>query len=143
MSYISVLELFFHFNYYNLRIYFRFGNDFKLNISIICMVDEIDRVILSQLGKNSRISSKEIAMILQNLNHHITDRAIRQRVHRLEKNNTIEMTLNVWRFKCFSKITIEREKMTLKTKSLNYGNIIKGIRLLSAMPKSVTNYLGR
>jgi len=53
------------------------------------MIDEIDRVILSQLGKNSRISSKEIAMILQNLNHHITDRAIRQRVHRLEKNNTI------------------------------------------------------
>ena len=53
------------------------------------MIDEIDRVILSQLSKNSRISSKEIAMILQNLNHPITDRAIRQRLHRLEKNNTI------------------------------------------------------
>jgi DNA-binding Lrp family transcriptional regulator len=53
------------------------------------MVDEIDRIILSQLGKNSRISSKEIAMTLKNLNHHITDRAVRQRLHRLEKNNTI------------------------------------------------------
>lgn len=53
------------------------------------MVDEIDRVILSQLGKNSRISSKEIATVLQNLNRHITDRAVRQRLHRLEKNNTI------------------------------------------------------
>ena len=53
------------------------------------MPDEIDNVILSQLGKNSRISSQEISQILQGLDHSITDRAVRQRIQRLEKNNTI------------------------------------------------------
>ena len=53
------------------------------------MPDEIDNVILSQLGKNSRISSQEISQILKGLNFTITDRAIRQRLQRLEKNNTI------------------------------------------------------
>ena len=41
------------------------------------------------LGKNARVSSQEIATHLQNLGYTITDRAIRQRLVRLEKNNTI------------------------------------------------------
>jgi len=53
------------------------------------MVDAIDRVILSQLGKNSRTSSQEIAGILKNLDYSISDRAIRQRLQKLEKNGTI------------------------------------------------------
>jgi DNA-binding Lrp family transcriptional regulator len=53
------------------------------------MVDEIDKIILSNLGKNARISSQNIATHLQNLGYTITDRAIRQRLARLEKNNTI------------------------------------------------------
>ncbi len=53
------------------------------------MVDEIDKIILSHLGKNARISSQNIATHLQNLGYTITDRAIRQRLVRLEKNNTI------------------------------------------------------
>ncbi|WP_316505164.1 GAF domain-containing protein [Nitrosopumilus sp.] len=53
------------------------------------MPDEIDNVILSQLGKNSRMSSQEISKILQGLDFTITDRAVRQRLQRLEKNNTI------------------------------------------------------
>ena len=53
------------------------------------MTDDIDKVILSQLGKNSRIPSLEIAKILAELGHSITDRAVRQRIVRLEKNNTI------------------------------------------------------
>jgi len=44
---------------------------------------------LSHLGKNARISSQNIATHLQNLGYTITDRAIRQRLVRLEKNNTI------------------------------------------------------
>lgn len=53
------------------------------------MVDEIDRIILSHLGRNARISSQEIASNLKDLGYSITDRAIRQRLGRLEKNNTI------------------------------------------------------
>jgi DNA-binding Lrp family transcriptional regulator len=53
------------------------------------MTDEIDKIILSNLGKNARVSSQEIATHLQNLGCTISDRAIRQRLVRLEKNNTI------------------------------------------------------
>ena len=53
------------------------------------MIDEIDKVILSNLGKNARVSSQEIATHLHNLGYTISDRAIRQRLVRLEKNNTI------------------------------------------------------
>ena len=53
------------------------------------MPDEINNIILSQLGKNSRMPSQEIAKVLGDLGYSLTDRAIRQRLHRLEKNNTI------------------------------------------------------
>jgi len=53
------------------------------------MVDEIDKIILSQIGKNARISSQDIATHLQDLGYTITDRAIRQRLARLEKNDVI------------------------------------------------------
>ena len=53
------------------------------------MVDEVDRIILSQLGKNARISSKELQKMLQELGHTITDRGVRHRLQRLEKNNVI------------------------------------------------------
>jgi DNA-binding Lrp family transcriptional regulator len=53
------------------------------------MTDEIDKIILSHLGKNARISSQDIATHLQDLGYTITDRAIRQRLVRLEKNNVI------------------------------------------------------
>ena len=49
------------------------------------MTDEIDKIILSNLGKNARISSQNIATHLQDLGYTITDRAIRQRLARLEK----------------------------------------------------------
>mgnify|MGYP000471714387 CR=1 FL=1 len=53
------------------------------------MVDEIDKIILTELGKNARKSSLEISKSLQGMNHTITDRAVRQRLQRLEKNNII------------------------------------------------------
>lgn len=53
------------------------------------MVDEIDKIILSKIGKNARISSQDIATHLQDLGYTITDRAIRQRLARLEKNDVI------------------------------------------------------
>ena len=53
------------------------------------MTDEIDKIILSHLGKNARISSQDIATHLQDLGYTITDRAIRQRLARLEKNDII------------------------------------------------------
>ena len=53
------------------------------------VVDAIDRIILSELGKNARRSSQDISKILQSLNYTITDRAVRQRLQRLEKNNIV------------------------------------------------------
>ena len=53
------------------------------------MTDEIDKIILSHLGRNARISSQDIATNLQDLGYTITDRAIRQRLARLEKKDII------------------------------------------------------
>ena len=53
------------------------------------MVDDIDKIILTELGKNARKSSQEIKKILQNMDYQITDRGIRHRLQKLEKNKTI------------------------------------------------------
>ena len=53
------------------------------------MLDDIDKVILSHLGRNARVSSQEISNTLQGMGFTITDRAVRQRLARLEKNKTI------------------------------------------------------
>jgi len=53
------------------------------------LVDTIDRIILFCLGVNARISSQYIATHLNNIGYTITDRAVRQRLDRLEKSNTI------------------------------------------------------
>jgi DNA-binding Lrp family transcriptional regulator len=53
------------------------------------LVDEIDRILLAQLGKNSRTSSYEMARYLQDLGYKITDRTVRHRLNRLEKSNVI------------------------------------------------------
>ena len=46
-------------------------------------------MILYHLGKNARISSSEIAENLHNTGFEITDRAVRQRLQRLEKSGVI------------------------------------------------------
>lgn len=51
--------------------------------------DKIDRMILYHLGKNARMSSSEIAENLHKVGFDITDRAVRQRLHRLEKSRVI------------------------------------------------------
>ena len=53
------------------------------------MLDQIDQAILHHLGRNARTSSQEIAKILQGMNFTITDRAIRQRIERLEQKKVI------------------------------------------------------
>lgn len=53
------------------------------------MLDEIDKIMLSNLGKNGRISSREIERILQDMGYRITERAIRYRIRKLETSNTI------------------------------------------------------
>ncbi len=52
-------------------------------------MDEIDRILLAQLGKNSRKSSYEITRYLHDLGYKITDRTVRHRLVRLEKNNIV------------------------------------------------------
>jgi len=60
-----------------------------LCITIELKIDEIDSVILAQLGKNARTSAYEIATTLHSLGYLITDRAVRQRLSRLEKRGVI------------------------------------------------------
>ena len=64
------------------------NNNLILNYVSI-LLDEIDKLILSYLGKNARISSAEIAKNLHDIGYNITERAIRYRLGRLEKTNTI------------------------------------------------------
>ena len=53
------------------------------------MIDEIDKMMLSYLGKNARISSREIERNLQDLGYKITERAVRYRIRKLETSNTV------------------------------------------------------
>ena len=53
------------------------------------MLDATDKIILSHLGRNARTSSQEIAKILQAMSLTITDRAVRQRLERLQKKKVI------------------------------------------------------
>ncbi len=53
------------------------------------VLDQIDKVILSCLGKNARASSQEMACILKGMGFMITDRAVRQRLERLQKRKVI------------------------------------------------------
>jgi len=65
------------------------GNRYYLVLPRLLVQDEIDKIILAQLGKNARLSSQELQKILENLGHTITDRGVRHRLHKLEKNNVI------------------------------------------------------
>ena len=53
------------------------------------MLDKVDKIIIAQLGKNARLSSQELRKILQATGHNITDRGVRHRIQKLEKNNII------------------------------------------------------
>ncbi|HEX2409289.1 MAG TPA: hypothetical protein VHJ38_18970, partial [Nitrososphaeraceae archaeon] len=52
-------------------------------------MDEIDKIILSYLVKNSRTSSLEIRRQLNNLGFSITDRAVRHRIAGLVKKKIV------------------------------------------------------
>ena len=53
------------------------------------MLDEIDKMMLSYLGKNARMSSREIERNLQDIGYKITERAVRYRIQKLETSNTV------------------------------------------------------
>lgn len=53
------------------------------------MIDEIEKIILSSLGKNARMSSIEITKLLHDLEYSITERAVRYRIKKLEKDGII------------------------------------------------------
>jgi DNA-binding Lrp family transcriptional regulator len=53
------------------------------------LIDPIDKIILSRLGSNARVSSQEIANNLKDLGHELTDRGIRHRLQRLEREGII------------------------------------------------------
>ncbi len=53
-------------------------------------LDEIDQKIIAILNKNARTPSKEIASGLRNSGVDVSDRTIRKRIERLEKNGIIK-----------------------------------------------------
>src|SRR5713226_2194468 len=53
-------------------------------------LDEVDQKIIAVLNKNARTPSKEIATELQRLGVDVSDRTIRKRIERLEKNGIIK-----------------------------------------------------
>ena len=53
-------------------------------------LDEIDQKIIAILNKNARTPSKEIASELRNSSVDVSDRTIRKRIERLEKNGIIK-----------------------------------------------------
>ena len=53
-------------------------------------LDEIDQRIIAILNKNARTPSREIASELRNTGVNVSDRTIRKRIERLEKNGIIK-----------------------------------------------------
>lgn len=53
-------------------------------------LDEVDQKIIAILNKNARTPSKEIATELEKLGVDVSDRTIRKRIERLEKNGIIK-----------------------------------------------------
>jgi len=53
-------------------------------------LDKVDRKIIAILNKNARTPSKEIATELRNAGLDVSDRTIRKRIERLEKNGIIK-----------------------------------------------------
>jgi Lrp/AsnC family leucine-responsive transcriptional regulator len=53
-------------------------------------LDEVDQKIIAILNKNARTPSKEIASELKRLGVDVSDRTIRKRIERLEKNGIIK-----------------------------------------------------
>ena len=53
-------------------------------------LDEVDQKIINILNKNARTPSKEIASELRNFGVDVSDRTIRKRIERLEKNGIIK-----------------------------------------------------
>ena len=53
-------------------------------------LDKIDQKIIAILNKNARTPSKEIAIELRNSGLDVSDRTIRKRIERLEKNGIIK-----------------------------------------------------
>ncbi|MGI0072443.1 MAG: Lrp/AsnC family transcriptional regulator [Nitrosotalea sp.] len=51
-------------------------------------LDEVDQKIIAILNKNARTPSKEIASELRNAGVDVSDRTIRKRIERLEKNGS-------------------------------------------------------
>ena len=53
-------------------------------------LDKVDQKIIEILNKNARTPSKEIAAELRKSGHDVSDRTIRKRIERLEKNGIIK-----------------------------------------------------
>jgi len=53
------------------------------------LIDEIDKIILQNITKNARVSSIEITRLLHEMDYTITERAVRYRLKKMEKDGII------------------------------------------------------
>lgn len=99
-------------------------------------LDEVDQKIIAILNKNARTPSKEIASELRNEGVDVSDRTIRKRIERLEKNGIIKGYKAV-----LSSIsaTDEFEALFLKLKiTRSITNLVESVK---SFVKTFPNYL--
>jgi len=99
-------------------------------------LDEVDQKIIAILNKNARTPSKEIASELRNSGVDVSDRTIRKRIERLEKNGIIKGYKAVL---SGASTTDEFEALFMKLKiGRSIPNLIESI---NSFVKSNPNYL--
>ena len=99
-------------------------------------LDEVDQKIIAILNKNARTPSKEIASELRNSGVDVSDRTIRKRIERLEKNGIIKGYKAVL---SGASTTDEFEALFMKLKiGRSIPNLVESI---NSFVKSNPNYL--
>ena len=99
-------------------------------------LDEVDQKIIAILNKNARTPSKEIASELRNSGVDVSDRTIRKRIERLEKNGIIKGYKAVL---SGASTTEEFEALFLKLKiTRSIANLLESVK---SFVKTFPNYL--
>jgi len=99
-------------------------------------LDEVDQKIIAILNKNARTPSKEIASELRNAGVDVSDRTIRKRIERLEKNGIIKGYKAVL---SGVSATDEFEALFIKLKiSRSITNLVESVK---SFVKTFPNYL--
>jgi DNA-binding Lrp family transcriptional regulator len=99
-------------------------------------LDKVDQKIIAILNKNARTPSKEIASELRNTGLDVSDRTIRKRIERLEKNGIIKGYKAV-----LSDVSGEEEFEALFLKLKAARSLDTAIEAIKEHVKTIANYL--